>query len=158
VSSYPYFFLKIIIYFTDDGGRVEAPYQATLTVSENDYPYGELDISSSTSMANTVSVEESTSILKAKVTRKKGSFGRITVDYQTLPNTAVSNTGDVVHFETIRGLKTTGARSWYSFSAYGVRFLILASNSSGDVNGVSGSTLFRWQGVFTKIQVQQGCQ
>ncbi|XP_020901971.1 leucine-rich repeat LGI family member 2, partial [Exaiptasia diaphana] len=58
----------------------------------------------------------------------------------------------MVYFETIQGLKTVGAKTWYSFSAYGDHYLILASNSSGNKGGYSGSSLYRWQGVFTKVQ------
>lgn len=137
----------------DTGGRIASPSTATLTVAENDYPYGELEIVAKSSLSTSLSVEENVGIVTAKIRRTKGNFGRITVAYTTVPGSALSTSGNVVHFETVQGLKTIGAKTWYSFQAYGERYLILASNSSVDVGGYSGSALYRWQGVFTKIQV-----
>lgn len=147
--------LKTNVYlpFLETGGRISSPSTATLTIAENDYPYGELEIVAKKTQSTSISVEENIGTLTAKVKRTKGNFGRISVSYQTIPGSALSGKGDMVHFETTQGIMTIGAKSWYDFEAYGDRYLILASNSSGDDGVYSGSSLYRWQGVFTKVQV-----
>ena len=119
---------------------------------------------SSSSLSSSVDIEETQGIVKAKVIRSKGDFGRITLDYKTISRTASSASGDVVHFEKLQQLKTLGAYSWYAFSAFGDQFVLLASNNrtgalpSGVDDGVvreySGSALFRWQGVLVPLQVR----
>lgn len=119
---------------------------------------------SSSSLSSSVDIEETQGIVKAKVIRSKGDFGRITLDYKTISRTASSGSGDVVHFEKLQQLKTLGAYSWHAFSAFGDQFGLLASNNrtgalpSGVDDGVvreySGSALFRWQGVLVPLQVR----
>ncbi|XP_048584248.1 adhesion G-protein coupled receptor V1 isoform X2 [Nematostella vectensis] len=140
------------IYIISGGGRISSPHMATLTISENDYPYGELEIISSLTQSGTVSVEESVGFVKTKIVRKKGNLGRITVDYQTIPGSASSGVGDAAFFEQIQGIQAAGANAFYAFSAYGDDFLVLGANGNGSQNGYRGSTLFRWQGVYIPIQ------
>ncbi|XP_068693739.1 adhesion G-protein coupled receptor V1-like isoform X3 [Montipora foliosa] len=153
----------IIVLNITGNGRLTSPYKAQLTVTENDSPYGELQIVSSSSMDSSVDIEESQGIVTVKVLRKKGDFGRITLDYTTISRTASSASGDVAHFEKLQRLKTLDAYSWHAFSAFGDQFVLLASkNRTGDLPfGVNdggmgeylGSALFRWQGVLVPLQV-----
>ncbi|XP_015763361.1 PREDICTED: G-protein coupled receptor 98-like [Acropora digitifera] len=146
-------------------GRLASPSKAQLTITENDSPYGQLQIVSSLSSRSSVDIEESQGIVKAKVNRRKGDFGRITVDYMTISRTASSAPGDVGHFEKLQRLKTSDAYSWHTFSAFGDKFVLLASkNRTGDLpagvdDGVMGkyygSALFRWQGVLVPLQVRR---
>lgn len=150
--------------FPKGNGRLTQPYEALLTVTENDSPYGELQIVSSSSMSSSVDIEEDQGIVKAKVIRTKGDFGRITLDYKTLSQTASSSSGNVVHFEKLQQIKTMGAYSWHSFTAFGDEYVLLAStNRTGplpsEVDDVGmgeyvGSALFRWQGVLVPLQVR----
>ena len=142
------------------------PSEALLTVTENDSPYGELEIVSSTSMSSTVDIEEDHSIVKAKIIRSKGDFGRITVDYMTVSQTAGSLPGNVSYFEKVQQLKTVSAYSWHVFSAFGDVYALLAStNRTGSLPSAVddigrgeyfGSALFRWQGVLVPVQVGFG--
>ena len=142
------------------------PSEALLTVTENDSPYGELEIVSSTSMSSTVDIEEDHSIVKAKIIRSKGDFGRITVDYMTVSQTAGSLPGNVSYFEKVQQLKTVSAYSWHVFSAFGDVYALLAStNRTGSLPSAVddigkgeyfGSALFRWQGVLVPVQVSFG--
>ena len=60
-------------------------------------------------------------------------------------------------------MKTMGAYSWHTFSAFGDQFVLLASNNrtgalpegvdDGTVSEYLGSALFRWQGVLVPLQV-----
>ena len=155
---YPFYF------FFQGNGRLVSPSKAQLTITENDSPYGELQIVSSLSSRSSVDIEESQGIVKAKVSRRKGDFGRITLDYMTISRTATSASGDVAHFEKLQRLKTSDAYSWHTFSAFGDKFVLLASkNRTGDLpadvdDGVMGqyygSALFRWQGVLVPLQVR----
>lgn len=150
--------------FHQGNGRLASPSKAQLTITENDSPYGQLQIVSSLSSRSSVDIEESQGIVKAKVNRRKGDFGRITVDYMTISRTASSAPGDVGHFEKLQRLKTSDAYSWHTFSAFGDKFVLLASkNRTGDLpagvdDGVMGqyygSALFRWQGVLVPFQVR----
>lgn len=150
--------------FPKGNGRLTQPYEALLTVTENDSPYGELQIVSSSSMSSSVDIEEDQGIVKAKVIRTKGDFGRITLDYKTLSQTASSSSGNVVHFEKLQQIKTMGAYSWHSFTAFDDEYVLLAStNRTGplpsEVDDVGmgeyvGSALFRWQGVLVPLQVR----
>ncbi|PFX17387.1 G-protein coupled receptor 98 [Stylophora pistillata] len=143
-------------------GRLVHPSEALLTVTENDSPYGELEIVSSTSMSSTVDIEEDHGIVKAKVIRSKGDFGRITVDYMTVSQTAGSLPGNVSYFEKVQQLKTVSAYSWHVFSAFGDVYALLAStNRTGSLPSAVddigrgeyfGSALFRWQGVLVPVQ------
>ena len=118
---------------------------------------------SSSSLTSSVDVEESQGIVKGKVIRSKGDFGRITLDFLTISRTASSASGDVSHFENLQRLKTLDAYSWHTFSAFGDQFVLLAGNNrTGDLpSGVDygamgeylGSALFRWQGVLVPLQV-----
>lgn len=115
-------------------------------------------------MSSSVDIEEDQGIVKAKVIRTKGDFGRITLDYKTLSQTASSSSGNVVHFEKLQQIKTMGAYSWHSFTAFGDEYVLLAStNRTGplpsEVDDVGmgeyvGSALFRWQGVLVPLQVR----
>lgn len=144
-------------------GRLTSPYEAQVTITENDSPYGELEIVSSSSLSSSVDIEETQSIVKAKVIRSKGDFGRITLNYQTASQTANSSSGNVVHFEKLQLMKTLGAYSWHTFFAFGDQFVLLASNNrtgalpegvnDGAVSEYFGSALFRWQGVLVPLQV-----
>ena len=120
---------------------------------------------SSSSLSSSVDIEETQGIVKAKVIRNKGDFGRITLDYKTISRTANSASGNVVHFEKLQQLKTLGAYSWHTFPAFGDRFVLLASNNrtgalpysvdDGAMGEYFGSTLFRWQGVLVPLQVRK---
>lgn len=135
-----------------------------MTITENDSPYGQLEVVSSTSLGSSVDIEEDQGIVKAKVIRSKGDFGRITLGYKTISQTASSSSGNVVHFEKLQQLKTTDAYSWHVFSAFGDEYVLLAStNRTGplpsEVDDVGmgdyfGSALFRWQGVLIPLQVR----
>lgn len=115
-------------------------------------------------MSSSVDIEEDQGIVKAKFIRSKGDFGRITLDYKTLSQTASSTSGNVVHFEKLQQIKTMGAYSWHSFTAFGDEYVLLAStNRTGslpsEVDDVGmgeyvGSALFRWQGVLVPFQVR----
>ena len=115
-------------------------------------------------MSSSVDIEEDQGIVKAKVIRSKGDFGRVTLDYKTVSQTASSDSGNVVHFEKLQQLKTMGAYSWHAFSAFGDDYVLLAStNRTGplpsEVDDVGmgeyfGSALFRWQGVLVPLQVR----
>ena len=114
-------------------------------------------------MSSAVDIEEDQGIVKAKVIRSKGDFGRITLDYRTVSQTASSSSGNVIHFDKIQQLKTLSAYSWHVFSAFGDVYVLLAStNRTGglpsEVDDVGmgeyfGSALFRWQGVLVPLQV-----
>ena len=142
---------------------LSVPSQAELTIAENDSPYGELEITSSKTQTGSTAVEEHVGTVEATVKRTKGNYGRITVDYQTVPVTATAASGDQAKFVGLQKLKTVGARSWHVFTAYGDLYVALASDNRtgplpegvGDtaVGGVYGSTLFRWQGVLVPVQV-----
>ena len=144
-------------------GRLTLPYEAQIIITENDSPYGELEIVSSSSLSSSVDIEETQSIVKAKIIRSKGDFGRITLNYQTTSHTANSSSGNVVHFEKLQLMKTMGAYSWHTFSAFGDQFVLLASNNrtgalpegvdDSVVSEYLGSALFRWQGVLVPLQV-----
>ena len=118
-------------------------------------------------MSSSVDVEEDQGIVKVKVIRNKGDFGRITLDYKTISQTASSSSGDVVHFDKLQQLKTVDAYSWHAFTAFGDEYVLLASNdrtgplpSEVDDVGVGeyfGSALFRWQGVLVPLQVRKPC-
>lgn len=150
------------VLFSQGNGRLTQPYEALLTITENDSPYGQLEIVSSS-----VDVEEDQGIVKAKVIRNKGDFGRITLDYKTISQTASSSSGDVVHFDKLQQLKTMGAYSWHAFSAFDDEYVLFASNNRtgplpSEVDDVSmgeyfGSALFRWQGVLVPLQVRKPC-
>ena len=139
------------------------PSEALLTITENDSPYGELEIVSGASMSSSVDIEEDQNIVKAKIIRSKGDFGRITLDYMTVSQMASSLPGDVIHFEKVQQLKTVGAYSWHVFSAFGDVYALLASiNRTGSlppaVDNIGmgeyfGSALFRWQGVLVPVLV-----
>lgn len=123
-----------------------------------------MQIASSSSLSSSVNVEESQGIVKAKVIRSKGDFGRITLDYMTIARTANSASGNVTHFEKTQQLKTWDAYSWHTFPAFGDQFVLLASNNrtgalpdgvdDGAVREYVGSALFRWQGVLVTLQVR----
>lgn len=152
------------VLFQKGNGRLTQPNEALLIITENDSPYGQLEIVSSSSMISSVDVEEDQGIVKAKVIRTKGDFGRITLDYKTVAQTASSTSGNVVHFEKMQQLRTMDAYSWHAFSAFGDECVLLAStNRTGplpsEVDNVAmgeyfGSTLFRWQGVLVPLQVR----
>lgn len=118
---------------------------------------------SSSSLSSSIDIEESQGIVKAKVIRSKGDFGRITLDFLTISRTASSASGDVIHFEHLQQLKTLDAYNWHTFSAFGDRFVLLAGNNrtgnlpsgvgDGAMGEYLGSTLFRWQGVLVPLQV-----
>ena len=151
-------------FFQQGNGRLTWPYEAQLTITENDSPYGELGIVSSSSLSSLVNIEEAQGIVKAKVIRSKGDFGRITLDYKTISRTANSASGDGFHFEKLQQLKTMDAYSWHTFSAFGDQFVVLASNNrtgvlpvgvdDGAMGEYFGSALFRWQGVLVPLQVR----
>lgn len=114
-------------------------------------------------MSSTIDIEEDHGIVKAKIIRSKGDFGRITVDYMTVSQTAGSLPGNVSYFEKVQQLKTVSAYRWHVFSAFGDVYALLASTnrtgslpSAVDDIGMGeyfGSALFRWQGVLVPVQV-----
>ena len=118
-------------------------------------------------MSSSVDIEEDQGIVKVKVIRNKGDFGRITLDYKTISQTASSSSGDVVHFDKLQQLKTVDAYSWHAFTAFGDEYVLLASNNRtgplpSEVDDVGmgeyfGSALFRWQGVLVPLQVRKPC-
>lgn len=118
-------------------------------------------------MSSSVDIEEDQGIVKAKVIRNKGDFGRITLDYKTMSQTASSTSGNVVQFDKLQQLKTMGAYSWHAFSAFGDEYVLLASNNRTgplpsevddvDMGEYFGSALFRWQGVLVPLQVRMLC-
>ena len=137
------------------GGELKPPSQAWLTVSENDEPYGELGFDIA---PQTLNIEETVGYTEIKVLRRKGTYGTITVDYQTIALTADSSEGPIMRFGVFQSFKTQNARKWYSFSAYDKEYLLLSAG-----NGSSGShanddvyvtsALFYWQGMFTHVTV-----
>ena len=145
------------------GGSLQRPSMASLTIKENDLPHGLFEVVSSKTKTSSVSVEEDVGVLKALVKRRGGNFGRIKVDFKTVPGTAISPSGKVHHFEVTQKIPSINAKRWHSFSAYGDRYLVLASTnrtgplpaSIGDANlkGYQSSTLYRWQGVYVPVQV-----
>ena len=150
--------------FVVGGGTLENPSQALLTIRENDLPYGMFEIISSKTKSSSESVEEDIGVIKALIRRAGGNYGRIYVDYETVPGTAVSPSGDVNHFEVTQRIATIKAKRWHSFSAYGERYLVLASTNrtgrlpsgvgNASADGYKSSTLFRWQGVYVPVQVR----
>lgn len=134
---------------------MKSPSKAWLTVSENDDPYGELGFAVA---PQTLNIEETVGYVEIKVLRHKGTYGTITVDYQTVSQSADSSEGTLVKFGVFQGFRTKNARKWFPFSAYGNQYLLLgAGNSSrgthGDDDAYLGSGLYYWQGLYTHITV-----
>lgn len=132
------------------------PSEAWLTVSENDEPYGEFGFAVS---PNVLTVEETVRFTELRVIRHKGTYGQVTVNYQTTSKTADGSIGPVMKFGTFQSFSTRNATTWYPFSAYGEQYLLLgASNGSihgnhGNAPSYTGSSLFRWQGIYTHVSV-----
>jgi hypothetical protein len=105
-----------------------------------------------------LNIEETIGRTEIKVLRRKGTYGSVTVHYQTISQTADSSEGPIMRFGLFQTFKTQNARKWFSFPAYDKQYLLLAagngsggSHSNDDV--YSTSALFYWQGEYTHITV-----
>ena len=126
------------------------PSQAWLTVSENDEPYGEFNFAVA---PQTFNVEETIGYTRITVLRRKGTYGTVKVNYQTISQTADSSEGSVLKFGVFQSFRAQNAKAWYVFSAYGKQYLLLGADSHGNDDAYSGSGLFYWQGVYTHLTV-----
>lgn len=108
-------------------------------------------------------MEEKTQFVKAVVRRSGGTLGKISVQYETKPRTAIAPNGTKIFYGFDHIFETRDAESFHSFTAYGQEYLILASSyrkqaGSLPVNTLNPmepyeSTLFRWQGAFVPLMV-----
>ena len=135
-----------ISFLIQGGGELHSPSVAWLTVTENDEPYGELEFAFT---SKTLNIEESVGFTEIKVARRKGTYGRVTVDYHTVTNNANDLNGSIMKFAVFQSFRGLRARLSHSFSAFGQQYLLIGTH------GMNGSGLYQWQGVFTPITVCQ---
>ena len=115
-------------------------------------------------------MEESDKLIYFDLVRTQGLEGQVTVDVTTVPGTAEYVTDNTaVLLAPLQILPTTDIRGWHSFTRNGTQYLLMLKSSVvGELKtqlGTNGSvgevdmtslrftTLFRWQGELTPVQV-----
>ncbi|XP_033109462.1 adhesion G-protein coupled receptor V1-like [Anneissia japonica] len=150
------------------GAILGTTVNATIIVADNDSPYGLLQIFPQGSSSSSVDIEETGQPTYLTVERSFGTLNEITVDWQTIPGTAIASVGTSLTLAASQRIIAMAAQGFHSFAIGSEVFLVLTSSrrlgelttglssdgSSGSVNAtpVMDSMMYRWQGVFVPVQ------
>ncbi|XP_036868013.2 adhesion G-protein coupled receptor V1 [Manis javanica] len=126
------------------GARLGARVQTLITVLQNQAPLGLFSISTVANRATSVDIEEANSTVYLKVSRTNGIDLAVSVEWETISETAFGMRGVDVVFSIFQSFLDASPSGWCFFtledSVYGVMLRKLSS------------TLYRWQGIFIPLE------
>ncbi|KAK3601208.1 hypothetical protein CHS0354_004408 [Potamilus streckersoni] len=152
-----------------NSAKLGTPVQRTLVIEPNDSPNGLISLYAAGTRMREISVEEGVGMIQFDLVRTQGVEGQVMVDVATEPGTAtIAADINQVMLAPLQVLNARDIGGWYTFSANGTTyFLMLKSSVTGelvtrpgsngstipvDLNNLSQTTLFRWQGELTPVQ------
>ncbi|XP_072038274.1 adhesion G-protein coupled receptor V1-like [Amphiura filiformis] len=150
------------------GARLGDVTNATIVIKRNDAPFGNMQIFPIGSEQNTIDVEEDAGTVYFTVERGGGNIGIVTVDWTTVPDTAISPVGDTMALAVTQNITGDSINSWHTFTSTGHLYLLMVSESRlGPLTSAIGSDgsdgaihesdvrtsmIYRWHGVFVPVQ------
>ncbi|XP_054544211.1 adhesion G-protein coupled receptor V1 isoform X2 [Talpa occidentalis] len=126
------------------GARLGAHVQTLITILQNQAPLGLFSISAVANRATSVDIEEANRTVYLNVSRINGIDLAVSVEWETISETAFGMKGTDVVFSIFQSFLDTSASGWCFFtledSTYGVMLRKLSS------------TIYRWQGIFVPLE------
>ncbi|KAM9694992.1 adhesion G-protein coupled receptor V1 [Trichechus inunguis] len=129
------------------GARLGAPVQTLITVLQNQAPLGLFSISAVENRATSIAIEEANRTVYLNVSRTNGIDLAVSVEWETISETAFGMTGMDVVFSIFQTFLNESVSGWCFFtledSVYGIMLRKLS---------VGFSTVYRWQGIFIPVE------
>ncbi|KAM6148616.1 adhesion G-protein coupled receptor V1 [Erethizon dorsatum] len=126
------------------GARLGVRVQTLITVLQNQAPLGLFSISAVENRATSVSTEEASRTVYLNVSRANGVNFTVSVQWETVSETAFGMRGMDVVFSTVQSFLNESASGWCFFTLKDSVYGIMLRKSS--------FTLYRWQGIFIPLQ------
>nr|XP_031304026.1 adhesion G-protein coupled receptor V1 [Camelus dromedarius] len=126
------------------GARLGARVQTLITVLQNQAPLGLFSISALANRATSVDTEEANRTVYLNVSRTNGIDLAVTVEWETVSETAFGMRGMDVVFSVFQSFLDSSASSWC--------FLTLEDSVYGVMLRKLSSTVYRWQGIFVPLE------
>ncbi|XP_075398780.1 adhesion G-protein coupled receptor V1 [Tenrec ecaudatus] len=129
------------------GARLGAPVQTRITVLQNQAPLGLFSISAVENRATSIAVQEANRPLFLNVSRANGIELAVSVEWETVSETAFGMRGMDVVFSVFQSFFNDSASAWCFFTLGDSIYGIMLRSSS-----VGFSTVYRWQGLFVPVE------
>uniref|UniRef100_A0A452G4T7 Adhesion G-protein coupled receptor V1 n=1 Tax=Capra hircus TaxID=9925 RepID=A0A452G4T7_CAPHI len=127
------------------GARLGAHVQTLITILQNQAPLGLFSISAVANRGTSVNIEEANRTVYLSVSRTNGIDLAVSVEWETVSETAFGMRGMDVTFSTFQSFLDASASGWCFFT--------LEDSVHGLMLRKLSSTLYRWQGIFVPFEV-----
>ncbi|XP_069081373.1 adhesion G-protein coupled receptor V1 [Pleurodeles waltl] len=134
------------------GARLGTRIQTSITVLQNQAPLGLFSIFPVTNRTNTLSVEEGNHIIYLKVSRSNGINMSVSVEWETLSDTAFGIKGTNPVLAVVQNFPEEPEANWCFFTSGDSLYGVLLRSSSSNFSSRSVSTLYQWRGVFVAVE------
>uniref|UniRef100_A0A452G4U0 Adhesion G-protein coupled receptor V1 n=1 Tax=Capra hircus TaxID=9925 RepID=A0A452G4U0_CAPHI len=126
------------------GARLGAHVQTLITILQNQAPLGLFSISAVANRGTSVNIEEANRTVYLSVSRTNGIDLAVSVEWETVSETAFGMRGMDVTFSTFQSFLDASASGWCFFT--------LEDSVHGLMLRKLSSTLYRWQGIFVPFE------
>ncbi|XP_060617754.2 adhesion G-protein coupled receptor V1 isoform X2 [Anolis sagrei] len=138
----------IVTMFNPTGGaRLGTRTEILITVLQNQAPLGLFSIFPVSDRATSLIIEEANTTVYLKVSRSNGIDTSVSVEWETLSDTAFGIKGGLSVLSTLQSFMEDPISSWCFFTAGDLLYGILLSR-----NPAVKSSIYQWQGVFVPIE------
>ncbi|XDC76153.1 hypothetical protein R6Z07F_007326 [Ovis aries] len=126
------------------GARLGAHVQTLITILQNQAPLGLFSISAVANRGTSVNIEEANRTVYLSVSRTNGIDLAVSVEWETVSETAFGMRGRDVTFSTFQSFLDASASGWCFFT--------LEDSVHGLMLRKLSSTIYRWQGIFVPFE------
>ncbi|KAG8524634.1 Adhesion G-protein coupled receptor V1 [Galemys pyrenaicus] len=126
------------------GARLGAHVQTLITILQNQAPLGLFSISAVANRATSIDTEEANRTVYLNVSRINGIDLAVSVEWETISETAFGMKGMDVVFSIFQSFLDTSASGWCFFT--------LEDSTYGIMLRKFSSTIYRWQGIFVPLE------
>ncbi|XP_042546906.1 adhesion G-protein coupled receptor V1 [Dipodomys spectabilis] len=125
------------------GAKLGTRVQTLITVLQNQAPLGLFSILAVGNRASSIDVEESNRTVYLNVSRANGIDLAVSVQWETIPETAFGTRGMDSVFSTFQSFLNKSSSGWCFFTLEDLTYGIMLRKSS--------LTVYRWQGIFIPV-------
>ncbi|XP_004678196.1 PREDICTED: G-protein coupled receptor 98 [Condylura cristata] len=126
------------------GARLGIHVQTLITILQNQAPRGLFSISAVANRATSIHIEEANRTVYLNVSRINGIDLAVSVEWETISETAFGMKGIDVVFSIFQSFMDTSASGWCFFT--------LEDSTYGVMLRKVSSTIYRWQGIFVPLE------
>ncbi|XP_053910929.1 adhesion G-protein coupled receptor V1 [Cuculus canorus] len=138
----------VVTLFNPTGGaRLGTKVQTMITVLQNQAPLGLFSIYPVTNRTNFIVIEEANTTVYLKVSRSNGLNVSVSVEWETLSDTAFGIRGSISVLSVFQSFKDESASGWCFFTSGELLYGVLLRKPPATF-----STIYRWKGVFVPVE------